>query len=530
MKNKIAELFLKYNLGKVEADILPISGGLMHKMYKVQTSLGTYAVKVLNPEIMKRPDAAKNYERAEKLERLLETAGLPLVPALAFGGKKMLELDGDFFYIFKWQEGSITDWKTITKEQCFIAGELLGRIHKIDAQNVESQPAEECNIDFEAYIKAAAGKNGGAAIASLLSENLPLLQAAQTQLNQARKKLPPMKAITDDDMDPKNVMWYKGQPHIIDLECLDYENPLSSCLNLALQWSGTVNQSFNKENLAAFFDGYLKAYDNGFRSYDELFGIAYSWLEWLEYNIRRGLGLEASSEQEIKLGQEEVKNTIERIKYLTQIEAEVRCCLSKLPPPDSKNYKTHDNSLCYIDLVFEGELKDLPHYELPEGFSFVSYKSGDKDAWINIELSSEEVLNYEHGQECWQRYYGNKENELYDRMFFIENSKSQKVATATAFYDIHENDKPEQGQLHWVAIKKEAQGKGLSKPLITHVLQIMKNLGYTSVKIHTQTNTWLACKIYFDLGFRPSPQSLIEHSFGWKIIEELTGRKTTIRI
>ncbi len=530
MKNKIKSLFLKYKLGNVEADILTVSGGLMHKMYKVQAGSGTYAVKVLNPEIMKRPDAAKNYERAEKFEELLETAGLPLVTALTFDSIKMLELDGDFFYIFKWQEGSITNWKEITKDQCFMAGELLGRIHKIDAQNVEARAPQECNINFEAYIKTARKNGSTATLASILPDNLLLLKNAQTRLNQARKKLPAMKAITDDDMDPKNVMWYKGQPYIIDLECLDYANPLSSCLNLALQWSGTVSGDFKKEKLAAFYQGYLAAYDNGFRSYDELFGIAFSWLEWLEYNIRRALGLEASSEQEIKLGQEEVINTIARIKYLTQIEAEVRACLSKLPPPDSKKYKTHDNSLCYIDLVFEGELKNLPHYELPEGFTFVSYKSGDKDAWIDIELSSEEVLNYEHGQECWKRYYENKENELLDRMFFIEDSQDQKVATATAFYDIHGKDKPGQGQLHWVAIKKEAQGKGLSKALITHVLRVMKKLGYTSVKIHTQTNTWLACKIYYDLGFRPSPQSLKEHSFGWKMIEGLTGRKTTIRI
>lgn len=330
MEMNIKKLFKQYSLGEIILPILPVSGGLMHKMYKVETGSGTFAVKILNREIMKRPDAANNYARAEKLECLLEAEGLPLVPAISFDGKKMLELDGDFFYIFKWQEGSITDWKAISKDQCFMAGELLGRIHRIDAQNVEAQAPEECNVDFESYIKAAKEKCPGSNLATLLSENLSLLQSAQASLNQARQNLPAMKAITDDDMDPKNVMWYKGQPHIIDLECLDYGNPLSSCLNLALQWSGTLNQNFKKENLAAFYEGYFKAYDNGFRSYDELFGIAYNWLEWLEYNIRRALGQETASPEEFALGQQEVQNTIERIKYLTQIEKEVCGCLKKL--------------------------------------------------------------------------------------------------------------------------------------------------------------------------------------------------------
>ena len=52
----------------------------------------------------------------------------------------------------------------------------------------------------------------------------------------------------------------------------------------------------------------------------------------------------------------------------------------------------------------------------------------------------------------------------------------------------------------------------------------MKELGYEKVKIHTQTNTWLACKVYYDLGFRPERESLVKNRFGWKMISQLTGR------
>ena len=71
---------------------------------------------------------------------------------------------------------------------------------------------------------------------------------------------------------------------------------------------------------------------------------------------------------------------------------------------------------------------------------------------------------------------------------------------------------------------KEEQGKGLSKPLITYTLGVMKELGYEKVKIHTQTNTWLACKVYYDLGFRPEKESLVKNRFGWKMVSQLTGR------
>ena len=71
-----------------------------------------------------------------------------------------------------------------------------------------------------------------------------------------------------------------------------------------------------------------------------------------------------------------------------------------------------------------------------------------------------------------------------------------------------------------IAVKKEYQGKGLAKPLITYVLHIMKDLGYTNAKLSTQTNSWLAIKIYLDFGFKPYNESL-----GWGIVKHILKRK-----
>lgn len=319
-------------LGKVDGDILPVSGGLMHRMFKVQTTTGTYAVKCLNPEIMNRPDAMKNYSEAERLEWILEENGIPIVAALSFGDKKMVSLGGRYYYVFHWNEGKITDFNDISSKQCYIAGEILGKIHGIDAKNISSEDPILCNVDFAAFLEDAKAKDS--MIAPLLVDNLALLAEAQNKLNEARKNLPAMRAISNDDMDPKNIMWHDGKAYVIDLECLGYSNPISSCLDLSLQWAGTLNGKFSKDNLEAFFKGYLSAYDNGFRSYDELFGIAYTWIEWLEYNIKRALGMVSTDTSEIKLGEAETRNTISRIKYLASIEGDICSVLRQLPAPD----------------------------------------------------------------------------------------------------------------------------------------------------------------------------------------------------
>ncbi|MBR5032734.1 MAG: aminoglycoside phosphotransferase family protein [Treponema sp.] len=319
----ISQLFETLSLGTVTAPVVPVSGGFMHRMYKVCTASHTYAVKHLNPEIMKRPGAMDNYKKAEKIEAILEGEGIPIVPGLVFDGKKMQELKGNYFFIFDWHDGSITDWNNITVEQCWKAGNIQGRIHAIKTGlAVANEPTslELSTIDWDGYITQAAECKE---VESLLKENLPLLNYAQDELNKARQSLPNITTIIDEDMDPKNVMWKNGEPVVIDLECLDYGNPVSSAIQLSLQWAGITLCDFDAEKQKAFFEGYFQAYDNGFRDYKSVFGLTYTWIEWLEYNIQRALGsCQDKSEQE--LGLTEVKNTINRIKYIHQMEDKIK--------------------------------------------------------------------------------------------------------------------------------------------------------------------------------------------------------------
>ncbi len=531
-ENLLAELMETCGFGRMIEEPIPVSGGLMHKMYKVVTERGTYAVKHLNPEIMKRREAAENFAKAEALERKLEREGFPIVPSLEFDGKKMLEICGNNFYVFEWQSGKITDPYGITGEMCRKVGEILGRMHALEAENIEPKEAESEKKNqsfaedgwfrFEGYLAEA--QKQGSRIAGILSGHRELLKTAQERLSKARQKLPAMRCISNDDMDPKNVMWNDGIPSVIDLECLDYGNPVKSVLTLALQWAGTAEERFEKSRLIAFFEGYLSVYDNGYRSYEDLYGTVYEWLDWLEYNIRRALGMEGGP-GEAELGEQEVDRTIGRIRYLADRETEICDALKyELPPVRPERYDNHDDGLVYYELFFERRLTQLPVYELPEGYHMVPYRSGNEKEWIEIELSAKELQSREQGKTVWERYYGGKEELLGERMFFIEDDAGRKVATATAYYDIYGRDMSGDAWLHWVAVRRQWQGKGLSKPLIVSVLRKMKELGYTGVKIPTQTNTWVACRIYHDLGFRPVKESLTESRAGWKMLEALTGK------
>ena len=182
----------------------------------------------------------------------------------------------------------------------------------------------------------------------------------------------------------------------------------------------------------------------------------------------------------------------------------------------------HDPRIRYYELALERSLEDLPARELPEGYRLETWAAGDREAWIAIEQSARELRDREQGLKVWEQYFGGHERELPGRMYFVLNAAGEKVATATAFYDIRRGDDGVTGVLHWVAVRREEQGRGLSKPLILHVLRRMAELGYTRAVIPTQTTTWLACKVYLDLGFRPIPRNAERCRDGWRIVRRLT--------
>ena len=322
----IAKLFETRGLGKVVFPVVPVSGGFMHRMFRAETGEKAYAVKHLNPEIMKRPGVMENYRRADELEQILEDAGIPVVPALMLNGRKMQELDGEYFYIFRWQEGRITDWQNITAGQCRQAGNIQGRIHALRPVEKHTEPVMS-DIDWHGYAEEACRQDSD--IKDILWENEPLLYDVQDELNRARQALPDIECITDEDMDPKNVMWNDGKPVVIDLECLDYGNPVSNALQLSLQWAGITTCTLDTEKMEAFFEGYLEAYDNGFRDYGSVLSLAYTWIEWLEYNITRALG-KCQDENEREMGVTEVRNTINRIRYIRESEDRIRQQLIRL--------------------------------------------------------------------------------------------------------------------------------------------------------------------------------------------------------
>ncbi len=189
----------------------------------------------------------------------------------------------------------------------------------------------------------------------------------------------------------------------------------------------------------------------------------------------------------------------------------------------TNNMNNIEKKLEYHELLMViDDLNSVPKFDLIEGYH-VEFWGNDKDTdeWVDIHISTGEFNSLEKGKQYFNDFYQHFLNELVKRCFFIvEDYTNIKVATATL------SPSEEYGYncvIDWLAVRKEYQGRGLARPLISLVCSLAQNLGYDKVLLHTQTHTWIAAKLYLDMGFMPF--NMQEDIKGWQILKTLTNHE-----
>ena len=277
MKEKFENVFKKLNLKDIVIEVSPITGGLLHKMYKVTTNKGVYAIKKLNPLVMQRRGSYDNYVRSEKISRYLIEGGINGISSLGNINNFIIKEEDDYYMAFPWLEGHILSSLNLNINHVKKIGHLLGRIHKIgNNYPKEKLSSLKGNINWRNYL----GVN------DFFDQNYKLITMLDNKAINSYNKLTKNVLISHLDMDLKNVMWDKDDnPYLIDFESANYVNPTFDLLDVSLYWS-LAETNFNFSYFKEFISSYLE--ENNL-NYDEvplaIDSIYKNHLGWLAYNL-----------------------------------------------------------------------------------------------------------------------------------------------------------------------------------------------------------------------------------------------------
>jgi beta-glucuronidase len=150
-------------------------------------------------------------------------------------------------------------------------------------------------------------------------------------------------------------------------------------------------------------------------------------------------------------------------------------------------------------VMIRPDLENIPEARLPEGYRIRPMTLGDAGLWDDIERDAERFFPITDG--LFLEQFGSDPEAVPRRCFLVLDPLGIAIGTISAWYcrDFHGE---EWGQIHWVALRPSAQGKGLGKAMMTHALRVMAQWHDRAFLI-TSTERVGAVKRYLDYGFLP---------------------------
>ena len=321
-------------LGDLAGPPASLSGGLLHRMYAVQTTTGRYVIKALNPEIMGRPTAMQNFIRSEVIANRAANY-VPALPAMQFNGASIQQVGEQFCLVFEWIDGISLKPADINTSHCRTMGSIPSSLHSGDYSNlgiVSDSSAERRLVDWKLYLRR--GQQSDAEWVNLLLENIDMLNEWNAEAINSSKLISTDSdmVISHGDLDPKNVLWDLGEPILIDWECAGYRNRKQDLLDTAIYWSENASGEIVQDRLLAFFDGYKGAAQERIQAdWRMILACGFTGkLDWLEYNLKRSLWIDCTNQDEQKIGTEQVTGTLFTIKRYAEKVDEIKGWLTEI--------------------------------------------------------------------------------------------------------------------------------------------------------------------------------------------------------
>lgn len=281
-----------YGLGLPDGQPQSVPGGLQHRLYRARSARGEYAVKVLNPRLLREPVWFARFIRSEQIAQAAAQAGLPAVLALPGPNGPVQTVGPASLMVFPWQEGTTLPPTAASPDAARQIGTLLGRLHVLNPAVEGLEPPNPPHFSETHWTNLVRqGEAEQVAWAEEASASLPELLRWSEAARQARQSLGRGWVATHGDMDQKNILWSDLQtPLLLDWESAGAMNPALEVMGTALNWAGQAAEAPVAATFLAFLDGYqgVAPLDRASLRHAAA-AVLDKWLVWLDLNLRRSL-------------------------------------------------------------------------------------------------------------------------------------------------------------------------------------------------------------------------------------------------
>ena len=152
----------------------------------------------------------------------------------------------------------------------------------------------------------------------------------------------------------------------------------------------------------------------------------------------------------------------------------------------------------YSVRMIRENMENIPKFRVPDGFAIRNFRRNEGHIWTRILQAGEPYAEID--DELFDREFKRHLSVMEDRSFYLTTDTGEEIGTITAWWQ--DIDGEVWGQIHWVVIHPDYQGRGLSKPMMTVAMERLKQ-SHERCFLGTSTGRIAAIKVYLDFGFIP---------------------------
>lgn len=280
-----------FGLGGPVGELAKVSGGYHHRMWRLDTEAGRFAVKQIAEDMdVSDAAAADRLNATEAAGQAFADRGIPALASLAHGGRHLQVIEGEGYFVFPWTDSRARGKNDIEAYHADTVAAILARMHHADIRvpDLAEQPTWPLTEQRVRDLLQLARQRNARDAGYLIERQADILAVVEVQ-DGAWQALSRHEVVSHGDLDHKNVLWDEhGAPLVIDWESTRPLNPTYELLLEALDWSG-ISANFE----AGPFEQFLRAYvDAGGRliggmiapAFDAILG---AWVNWMLFNVGR---------------------------------------------------------------------------------------------------------------------------------------------------------------------------------------------------------------------------------------------------